>query len=52
VLFEESKQIQGKKYQLGHTVDYVKVALETEEDLVNQIRNVKVKGFLTDDILF
>lgn len=52
VLFEESKQIQGKKYQLGHTVDYVKVALETEEDLVNQIRNVKVTGFLTDDILF
>lgn len=52
VLFEESKQIQGKNYQLGHTVDYVKVALETEEDLVNQIRKVKVKGFLTDDILF
>ncbi len=52
VLFEESKQIQGKKYQLGHTVDYVKVALETEEDLVNQIRNVKITGFLTDDILF
>ena len=52
VLFEESKQIQGKKYQLGHTVDYVKVALETKEDLVNQIRNVKVTGFLTDDILF
>lgn len=52
VLFEESKQIQGKKYQLGHTVDYVKVALETEEDLVNQIRNVKATGFLTDDILF
>lgn len=52
VLFEESKQIQGKTYQLGHTVDYVKVALETEEDLVNQIRKVKVTGFLTDDILF
>lgn len=52
VLFEESKLIQGKMYQLGHTVDYVKVALETEEDLVNQIRKVKVTGFLTDDILF
>lgn len=52
VLFEESKQIQGKNYQVGHTVDYVKVAFETEEDLVNQIRNVKVKGFLTDEILF
>ena len=52
VLFEESKQIQGKKYQLGHTVDYVKVALETEENLINQICNVKVTGFLTDDILF
>ena len=52
VLFEERKLIQGKIYQLGHTVDYVKVALETEEDLVNQIRNVNVTGFLTDDILF
>ncbi|MBR4085791.1 MAG: MiaB/RimO family radical SAM methylthiotransferase [Lachnospiraceae bacterium] len=52
VLFEESKQIQGKNYQLGHTVDYVKVALETEEDLVNQIRNVIINGFLTEDILF
>ena len=31
---------------------FVKVALETEEDLVNQIRNVRVRGFLTDDILF
>ena len=51
VLFEETKQIQGKNYQLGHTMDYVKVAVETKEDLVNQIRNVRVNSFLTDDIL-
>jgi threonylcarbamoyladenosine tRNA methylthiotransferase MtaB len=51
VLFEETKKIQGKSYQLGHTVDYVKVAVETEEDLVNQIRTVPVRGFLTSDIL-
>lgn len=42
VLFEESKIINGKKYQLGHTKDYVKVAIETEENLTNKIRKVKV----------
>lgn len=51
VLFEESKTINGKVYQLGHTRDYVKVALETEENLANQIRTVKVDAFLNNEIL-
>lgn len=51
VLFEETKLIQGEYYQLGHTKDYVKVALQTQENLTNQLRRVKVSGFLTDDIL-
>ena len=51
VLFEESKIINGKVYQLGHTRDYVKVALETEENLANQIRTVKVNAFLNNEIL-
>lgn len=51
VLFEETKVIDGKKYQIGHTADYVKVALETGEDLSNQIRRVKVNAFLNNEIL-
>ena len=51
VLFEETKEIGGKAYQIGHTKDYVKVALFTEENLANKIRTVKISGFLTDEIL-
>jgi len=51
VLFEETKEIEGKPYQIGHTKDYIKVALSTEEELANQIRTVKISGFLTDEIL-
>ncbi len=51
VLFEETKEIGGKAYQIGHTKDYVKVALLTEENLANKIRTVKISGFLTDEIL-
>ena len=52
VLFEETKNIQGKQYQIGHTVDYVKVAVETAQDWANQIRTVPIQGFLTEEILF
>ncbi len=51
VLFEETKVIGGAAYQIGHTKDYVKVALLTEENLANQIRFVKISGFLTDEIM-
>ena len=36
-LLEEEKVIQGKKYQIGYTKTYVKVAIETEEDFSNQL---------------
>lgn len=51
VLFEESKMIQGEIYQVGHTEQYVKVAVKTEEDWSNQIRKVTAKDFLSDDTL-
>ena len=31
VLFEEEKEIGGKRYLLGHTADYVRIAVETNE---------------------
>lgn len=51
VLFEEEKEIQGKKYQIGHTCQYVKVAYQTDQYLSNQIVRGKVTRLLTDDVL-
>lgn len=61
VLFEESKEIDGRKYLLGHTKDYVRVAVGMADQLggptdkkdghVNQIVKVHVEKFLTEEIL-
>ncbi len=51
VLFEERKIIKNKTYMIGHTREYIKVALETEKDLSNQILPIKLTSFLQDDIL-
>ncbi len=36
-LMEEEKEIQGKKYQVGYTKTYVKVAVTADEDLSNRL---------------
>ena len=41
VLFEEEMEYQGKIWQVGHTARYVKVAVQSEENLSNQLRPVK-----------
>ena len=51
VLLEEQKNIAGKKYMVGHTKEYVQVAVETEEDLSNTIVMGEAAAFLTEDIL-
>ena len=51
VLFEENKEMNGRTYMIGHTREYVKVAVETGQNLTNQILEVQIKGFLEDDIL-
>lgn len=51
VLIEETKEIQGKVYQVGHTKEYIKVAILCNEDLGNQIIPVTPTSFLTDTIL-
>ena len=51
VLFEETKEIQGRLYQIGHTDKYVMIAKETAENLSGQIMRGTVRGFLQDDIL-
>lgn len=42
VLMEESVQVNGETFQVGHTKEYVKIALQTEEKLQNQVINVEI----------
>ena len=42
VLVEEPDTINGKEVQTGHTKEYIKVALESGEDLRNQIVKVRI----------
>lgn len=51
VLFEEEKVIEGKSHQVGHTKEYVKTAIETDEILLNQIVKGKLVRFLNKDII-
>lgn len=43
VLMEESIEKCGKIYQVGHTKEYIKVAVETEENLQNKLVTVPYK---------
>ena len=52
VLLEESVEIDGELWRVGHTKDYVKVAVKAEEaPPANTIVKVRVSGFLTEEIL-
>lgn len=42
VLMEERVLIKGETFQVGHTKEYVKIALQTEENLQNQVTNVEI----------
>lgn len=43
VLVEEKSDVNGKEMWTGHTKEYMKIALESEENLQNCILNVKIK---------
>lgn len=52
ILLEEEVEICGKAYYLGHSREYVKVALPKAEGLkVNDLLKVKTTGFLEEHIL-
>ena len=51
VLFEEEIEIKGNKYMVGHTTDYVKIAVDADSSLVNKFFKAKVIGFLNEEIL-
>ena len=44
VLMEESIERDGEIYQVGHTKEYVKIALKSEENLSNQIVHIELKN--------
>ena len=44
VLFEEAAVIDGKNVQTGHTKEYMKIALESEENLSNCIVKVEIEN--------
>lgn len=52
VLFEEIIVIGGEDYLTGYTREYVKVALKSgDEKLINEIRDVRIEGFLNDEVM-
>ena len=50
-LMEEEKEICGKKYQVGYTKTYVKIAVETNLDLSNKMVSGKALKLLDDEYL-
>lgn len=42
VLMEEELEKEGKRYQTGHTKEYIKVALESDENMQNQLVKIKI----------
>ncbi|TAH68021.1 MAG: tRNA (N(6)-L-threonylcarbamoyladenosine(37)-C(2))-methylthiotransferase MtaB [Anaerolineaceae bacterium] len=57
ILIEEEASIEGKRYQVGHNERYLKLAVDTGKDMindiiqVNQIIEVTIKKNLNDEIL-
>ena len=43
VLVEEQIMREGKPYQVGHTKEYIKVLIDSEESLQNQFLTVHLK---------
>ena len=57
VLLEETRGIDGRIYCIGHTKDYVKVAVDVTDraqgdiPAINTLAKVRVRDFLTEEIL-
>lgn len=53
VLLEESKEIGGQRYWIGHTPQYVRVAVPAQDDAgrSNELVRGVAEGFLDDDVV-
>lgn len=52
VLFEQVQQIDGTEYYVGHTKNYVKVAVESDSDLTNCEMDCKLLRMLDEETVF
>lgn len=50
VLFEREVMLEEEKVYLGHTREYIEVAVSSNENLVNQIKMVEINGRISDEI--
>lgn len=51
VLFEEQQMIDGQAFWTGHTMEYLKVAVRSQENLENRRVPVKISGFAGEEAL-
>ena len=51
VLFEEQQKIQGQTYRTGHTMEYLKVAVISEESLENKRVMVQLQNIIGQDLI-
>ncbi len=52
VLFEQAQEIGSEMYFVGHTTNYMKVAMKSEEDLVNKEVLCRLADMLDEETLF
>lgn len=51
VLIEEKTTVEGKEYYIGHTPEYIKVAVEKDDIIENEIYQIVVEKALFGDIM-
>jgi len=51
ILFEEEIVFEGKRYQAGHNERYLKLAVQSDMDLSNQIHFTRISNKLTEEIM-
>lgn len=51
VLIEEEIEISGKKYMVGYTREYIKIAVEGDNTLSNRVADVVIRNRINNEIL-
>lgn len=52
VLFEEQQTVEGQEYWTGHTMEYLKIAVISEENLENKRVMVQLREMIGQDFIF
>ncbi len=52
ILIEESMNLDGRNYQVGHNERYLKLAVKAHDNLNNRVIRGRVAGFLNKEIMF